>query len=207
MHDHASGGDDTLTANGGRSNTLFGDAFSMTDDTRGGDDTLTGSSGFFPATLYGDANTMSGNARGGNDTLTGVAPAGGNTVLYGDAFSMSGNARGGDDTLISSNGNDQMWGDAAVINGVAASPTADTGNVRTGADTFVFAPNSGTDTIGDFRQSDHDRIDVSAYGFTSLVGMIISFDGTNTKIAFDANDSVTLTGFSGTLRASDFVFA
>jgi Ca2+-binding RTX toxin-like protein len=207
MHDHASGGGDTLIAIGGRSNTLFGDAFSMTDDTRGGNDTLTGSSGFFPATLYGDANTMSGNAQGGNDTLTGVAPAGSDTVLYGDAFSMSDNARGGDDTLISSNGNDHMWGDAAVINGVAASPTAPTGSVKTGADTFVFAPNSGTDTIGDFRQSDGDRIDVSAYGFTSLTNMMITFDGTNTKIAFDSNDSVTLTGFTATLRSSDFVFA
>jgi Ca2+-binding RTX toxin-like protein len=79
--------------------------------------------------------------------------------------------------------------------------------VKTGADTFVFAPNSGTDTIGDFRQSDHDRIDVSAYGFTSLLDMTVSFDGSNTKIAFDSKDSVTLTGFTGTLRASDFVFA
>ena len=65
----------------------------------------------------------------------------------------------------------------------------------------------GADTIGDFRQSDGDRIDVSAYGFTSLVNMMVTFDGTNTKIAFDANDSVTLTGFTGTLRAQDFVFA
>ena len=114
----------------------------------------------------GDAADMSGNATGGNDTLT--AAGTGINVLYGDAHSMEGNAQGGNDTLISGPGNDLMWGDAAIINGVAASPTAPTGNVKTGADTFVFAPGSANDTVGDFRQSDGDRIDVSAYGFTSL---------------------------------------
>jgi Ca2+-binding RTX toxin-like protein len=153
----------------------------------------------------GDAGDLSGNAIGGNDTL--VAAGLGINALYGDAHSMEGNAQGGNDVLISGTGNDQMWGDAAIINGVAASPTAPTGNVKTGADTFVFAPNSGTDTVGDFRQSDGDRIDVSAYGFTSLVNMMVTFDGTNTKVAFDANDSVTLAGFTGTLRTQDFVLA
>lgn len=61
--------------------------------------------------------------------------------------------------------------------------------------------------VGDFRQSDGDRIDVSAYGFTGLVGMMVTFDGTNAKIAFDTDNSVTLTGFTGTLRNQDFVFA
>jgi len=102
-----------------------------------------------------------------------------------------------------------MWGDAAFLNGVAASPTADTGTVTTGADTFAFAPGNGNDDINDFRQSDHDRIDVSAYGFSSLVDMMITFDGANTRIAFDAADSVTLVGFGGpsALRDSDFIFA
>jgi Ca2+-binding RTX toxin-like protein len=102
-----------------------------------------------------------------------------------------------------------MWGDAQFINGVAASPTAPTGNVVTGADTFVFAPNSGTDDINDFRQSDHDRIDVSAYGFHSMADMVITGSGGDTKISFDAHDSVTLVGFidPSALHAADFLLA
>jgi hypothetical protein len=148
---------------------------------------------------------MDGDSRGGDDTLTGGVDQ--NNILTGDARSMYDTARGGDDTLISGTGTDHMWGDAQFIDDIAASPTADTGLVATGADTFVFATGNGTDDIGDFRQRDGDRIDVSAYGFTSLVDMMVTFDGANTKIAFDANDSVTLTGFAGTLRPADFVFA
>jgi serralysin len=123
---------------------------------------------------------------------------------------MSGNARGGDNILISGPGTDHMWGAAAFINGVAASPTAPTGNVIIGADTFVFAPGSGNDDINDFRQSDHDKIDVSAYGFHNIADMTITADGGgNTRIAFDANDSVTLVGISDPhiLQASDFRLA
>jgi serralysin len=81
--------------------------------------------------------------------------------------------------------------------------------VITGADNFVFALNSGNDDINDFRQSDFDSIDVSAYGFTSLDDMTITGDGTNTRIALDADNSVTLVGFAdpSELHASDFIFA
>ena len=50
---------------------------------------------------------------------------------------------------------------------------------------------------------------MSAYGFTSLIDMMITFDGANTKIGFDANDSVTLVGFTdpSALRPSDFILA
>jgi len=156
---------------------------------------------------------MDGDSHGGNDTLYGANVSsfglGSFNLLFGDADAMSDHARGGDDTLISGTGADHMWGDAEFINGIAASPTAPTGNAKTGADTFVFAPGSGNDDIGDFRQSDGDRIDVSAYGFTSLVDMMITFDGANTKIAFDASNSVTLFGFTdpAALTASDFIFA
>lgn len=76
----------------------------------------------------------------------------------------------------------------------------------TGADTFVFAPGSGNDDINDFRQSDHDRIDVSAYAFHSLGDMAIC--GADTIIAFDTSDSVTLVGIAApsVLHASDFIF-
>src|SRR5882757_7102801 len=150
---------------------------------------------------------MYGSARGGNDTLIGAANA--DNSLHGDAFFMFDNARGGNDTLISGPGADHMWGDAQSINGVAASPTAPTGTVVTGADTFVFAPGSGNDDINDFRQSDHDKIDVRAYGFHDIADMTITADGGNTRIAFDANDGVTLVGIADphTLHPSDFLLA
>jgi serralysin len=102
-----------------------------------------------------------------------------------------------------------MWGDADSINFALASPTAPTGSVVTGADTFVFAPGNGDDFVCDFRQSDHDRIDVSAYGFQSLADMTIVDTGADTRIEFDAANSVTLVGIGdpGVLQASDFIFA
>ena len=151
---------------------------------------------------------MDGGSRGGNDTLVGADVTSFN-LLFGDANAMRDNARGGDDTLISGTGADHMWGDAQFINGVAASPTAPTGTVVTGADTFVFAPGNGNDDINDFRQSDGDRIDVSGYGIHSLADMMITSTGTDTRIAFDAANSVTLVGFAdpSALHASDFIFA
>jgi len=151
---------------------------------------------------------MHDNAVGGDNVLIGGG-AGSVNYMYGAAFAMFDNTVAGHNTLVSGPGTDFMWGDAQFINGVLASPTTPTGNVTTGADTFVFGPNNGTDFVGDFRQSDGDRIDVSAYGFTSLVDMMITFDGANTKIAFDASNSVTLLGFTdpAALTASDFIFA
>ena len=75
--------------------------------------------------------------------------------------------------------------------------------------TFGFAPGNGNDDINDFRQSDGVKIDASAYGFTSLVDMMITFDGVGTRIDFDTTNSVTLVGFAdpNALHASDFVLA
>src|SRR5206468_3783330 len=144
MHDNARGGDDTVVGvdlgTTALSNTLYGDAFEMHDNTRGGNDTLIGGANSYNG-IFGDARLMDGNARVGNDTLIGAANS--DNSLHGDAFFMFDNARGGNDTLISGPGTDHMWGDAQVINGVAASPTAPTGTVITGADTFVFAPGNG----------------------------------------------------------------
>jgi hypothetical protein len=151
---------------------------------------------------------MTGNAQGGNDTL--IAGDGTGNQMRGDAVSMNEQAIGGNDTLISGTGTDYMWGDAQYINDIEVlSPTVDTGLVQTGADTFVFGPANGADFIYDLRNSDGDRIDVSAYGFHSIADMTITADAGNTKVAFDANDSVTLVGISdpSMLHASDFIFA
>ena len=130
------------------------------------------------------------------DTLTGGA---GNDVIAGGP---------GSDTLIGGRGTDHMWGDGRIINGVPA-PNAVTGAVITGADHFIFAPGNGNDDINDFRQSDHDKIDVRAYGFHGIADMVITDTGADTRIAFDATNSVTLVGFGdpNLLHASDFIFA
>ena len=129
--------------------------------------------------------------------------------VYGDAGAMDGDSRGGNDTLISGTGTDHMRGDALFINDVVASPTAPTGSVVTGTDTFAFAPGNGADFVYDLRQGDHDRIDVSAWGFQSLADMTIVDTGADTRIEFDATNSVTLVGLGdpGVLQASDFIFA
>ena len=179
----------------------------MDGDSRGGDDTLIAGGvigGFGTSLLMGDAGMMRDNASGGDDTLSGGVDQNNTLTATPDRCTTR---RAAAMTGWSAEPRDHMWGDAQFIDDVAASPAADTGLVATGADTFAFATGGGTDDIGDFRQRDGDRIDVSAYGFTSLVDMMITFDGANTKIAFDTNDSVTLTGFAGTLRPADFVFA
>jgi serralysin len=169
QYDDSRGGNDLLIGGANANNSLVGDARLIYDNARGGNDTLIGDAGAFNV-LYGDANEMHGAARGGNDHLIGGDGSSDNTLI-GDAYFMSDNARGGNDTLVSGTGTDHMWGDAQSINGVAASPTAPTGAVVTGADTFVFAPANGNDDINDFRQSDHDRIDVRAYGFHDIADM------------------------------------
>jgi hypothetical protein len=220
MAGHARGGNDTLTgAFDSELNDLTGDAQTMSNNARGGNDTLTGGAGGISNNgfnhIFGDARSMSGNCQGGNDTLIAgdnrpnIAPSTFSNLLCGDAVFISDSVRCGNDRLISGTGDDDMWGDAGAINGVVASPTTPTGNVKTGKDTFVFGPDNGNDLIDDFRQSDHDRIDVRAYGFHSIADMTLTAVGGNTKIAFDANNSVTLVGIGdpGILRGSDFIFA
>ena len=116
---------------------------------------------------------------------------------FGMASAMSGNAVGGNDTLISGNAVDNMWGDGKDIIGT---------NVKTGADTFVFLQGNNADTINDFRQADHDRINVKAYGFDDISDLNITVGGGNTVIDFGSGNSVTLVGITAPLTASDFIF-
>ena len=164
MYDHCVGGHDTLTGGAGATNSLYGDAYAMYDHSHGGNDTLLGGAGAGTHNnLFGDAQYMYDNSVGGNDTLTGGA--GGTNNLFGDAQFMFSNSVGGNDRLISGTASTTCGAMPGFINGVEVSPTTPTGNVITGADIFVFAPNSNNDYIYDFRQSDGDKIDVSAYGF------------------------------------------
>jgi Ca2+-binding RTX toxin-like protein len=203
MEDSSRGGNDLIIGGtGGSGNQLLcGDACTMSDNARGGNDLIIGGSGATNI-LIGDACAMSDNVRGGNDVLV-AGNGGGINIMFGDAsgfgglVAMSGNAVGGNDTLISGNAVDNMWGDGQMISGTG---------VTTGADTFVFAPDSNADTINDFRQTDHDQIDVSAYGFAGIADLDINVGGGNTLIDFGGGNSVTLVGFTGALTGSDFMF-
>src|SRR4029077_20936676 len=94
LTDHQIGTNDTFIG----LTFLYGDAYSMYDDSQGGNDTLMGADYSPENYLWGDAILMQDNSRGGNDTLTGGDYSTSN-LLIGDASSISGNAIGGNDTL------------------------------------------------------------------------------------------------------------
>ena len=153
---------------------------------------------------------MSESAKGGNDALTGVSNTGtGSTVsnlLYGDAESMSGSAKGGNDTLIAGTAaagsavSNDMWGDGQLSDGAHG-----------GKDQFVFRDfgpmTVGTqNTVEDFSQSQHDKIEFSGVaGVQSFADLIISQVDTATIITAGA-DQVTLNNFTNPLTANDFLF-
>jgi Ca2+-binding RTX toxin-like protein len=192
------GGVDNITGGTNADNSLYGDAFWVTFSGdgavfNGGDDVIKGGDGSLAANdLFGDAQT----------------------VIFND-HSVTFN--GGDDTLISGTGaSDVMRGDAVLLVG------AGNATIIGGADTFVFAPNNGRDTILDFHTADGDKVDLSAFGFTSYDDLdpfwtnvfgdqALDFDGDGNgfgnvvifdNIAFDADPDVIVG-----LGAGDFIFA
>jgi Ca2+-binding RTX toxin-like protein len=198
MSGHARGGNDHVIGGADASmNVANADGFSMTDYTVGGNDVVIGGDGAIRNNLRGEGLLMGGHAIGGNDVLIGGNGAGTTNNLIGDARTMSDFAVGGNDTLISGTGIDNMTGDGAIITGT---------DVTFGTDTFVFMPGNNADTITDFRQSDHDQIDLSAFGFDDIGDLNISIISGNTVIDFGGGNSVTLVGFADPLHASDFIF-
>jgi Ca2+-binding RTX toxin-like protein len=95
----------------------------------------------------------------------------------------------GDDILNGMAGNDVLFGEA-------------------GADSFVFAPGTGGDVIGDF-ETGVDRIDLSAFGladFEALQSALVENDGT-TAISLGDGDFIVLNGVANAqLTAADFIF-
>ena len=195
MFDHTRGGNDIIIGGAGGANIPCGDACEIHDYARGGNDLLIGGNGALNI-LVGDACRMFDYGIGGNDVLIAGNGPGTNNMFGDAAIFMYGHARGGNDTLISGNSTDNMWGDCPTISA----------DVTTGADTFVFKPGNNADTIRDFRQTDHDQIDVSAYGFAGIGDLNITVGGGNTLIDFGGGNSVTLVGFTGALTGSDFMF-
>lgn len=113
----------------------------------------------------------------GADTLNGTTH--GEETLVGGAGRDTLNGRGSDDRLVGGTGGDRLTGGS-------------------GADTFVFdtladsqvgtdRSTQGRDRITDFNLNDHDRLDVSALGFTGLG------DGTGTTLALAYNSATDLT--------------
>ena len=105
---------------------------------------------------------------------------------------------GGNDVLADGKGDDLLYGDAETSTSTGA----------TGADRFVFAADSGMDTIGDF-EAGKDKIDVSALGITSTAGFLSYSDsGGDTTILFSAGNQLTVLGVTtAQLGAADFIFA
>lgn len=230
LRDDARGGNDRITFEG-EAFIVSGDARYLFDDSVGGNDQITvAGSVQFP--VVGDALTLvyfstgydpAGTARGGNDHP--VSTYAGGSAMAGDATLVSGHGRGGNDTLIGGDGADTLWGDAGEMQDQSiggsdvlaggkgddllygdAETTTSTG--ATGADRFVFAADSGMDTIGDFEAS-KDVIDVSALGITSTAGFLSYSDsGGDTSILFSAGNQLTVLGVTtAQLGAGDFIFA
>jgi serralysin len=183
------GGDDRLFG-GGDSDRLFGDAAIMRDSSRGGTDELYGGEG--DDILYGDALAVYPTATCGKDFLFGE---GGNDKLYGDAED-GGLVGGGDDELTGGTGNDELWGNS-------------------GSDTFIFRPGDGLDVIHDYAHiaeagAEQDRIDLSAYGFTSFAQLNIYDAGPAgdgwAVIELSPTDKIVLEHYSAKqLSAADFI--
>lgn len=94
----------------------------------------------------------------------------------------------GNDRIDGSNGNDYLFGEADV-------------------DTFVFAPGSGADVIGDF-ENGVDKIDLSGFGYTwNGVSIAIGQNGNDSFINLGSGQLVVLTGIpASALDQTDFIF-
>jgi hypothetical protein len=199
--ERARGGDDQLTGGIDALNVMYGDAYTVQSEAGFagcGDDTLTGGAGSEARNyLHGDGGFLR-SGRGGNDLLIGGEGAAEN-IMYGDAYGVDAffdvAVVCGDDVLVSGRfANDFMWGDAVQIAG---------DNVVFGRDTFVFGPDNGNDTIGDFRQGE-DLIDLSALA-TGFGGFDLEVIGNDTLIDF--NDGNTILVLNNTaLAETDFIF-
>ena len=141
-------------------------------DGLGGTDTLVSIEGIVGST-HDDTivGNWSDNWYDGND---------GNDRMIGGAGNEWLNGGDGNDLVDGGLGNDYMIGGA-------------------GADTFYVAPGTGQDEIEDFTFADGDRIDIQAFGYTSVADITDNggsiTPGTDTVIAFGSGEQVTLYGF------------
>ncbi|MGV6839279.1 MAG: calcium-binding protein [Planktomarina sp.] len=147
-------GDDAVTAGNGDDRAYGG----YGDDTlsgNAGDDNLIGNAGD-DAVSGGDGDDVI-NGSAGSDTLSGDAQ---NDMIFGgiDADNLQGGAGddqliggAGADTLEGGTGNDHLWGGNFMSDNAA--------------DIFIYIQGGGQDMVHDF-ETNHDRIDLSAFGLT-----------------------------------------
>ncbi len=141
--------------------------------------------------LFGDAGIDILNGGDGNDFLNDQ----GTLEL---TFSFGGN---GNDTIVSTSGQDQMWGG--------------TGTVDTGFDRFQFGANNGYDIIFDFQggAGPGDQIWLLGTGITSFAQLQaenrIGQAGANTQINLPGSGNVIflINTTAATIVADDFIFA
>lgn len=180
-------GEDTVVGNAGNDHVHGGPGQDLLSGEDGAD-LITGGAG--NDRLYGGSgeDTMSGDA--GNDSLWGGADddviegGDGSDLLFGEA---------GDDWLAGGRGNDTLWGGA-------------------GADTFVFAPGSGMDVIGDFSPATaFEVIDLGDFAYLGCFADLLplmSQQGSDTVLTFDAETSLRILGIAPDLLAvDDFIFS
>jgi hypothetical protein len=198
LSSNAQGGNDRIYVNASYGPaTAYGDADTMSGHAQGGNDTVTGSELHAALQLYGDAQTLSGWAVGGNDTMIAGSNPSNLTQIYGDGAALLDHATGGNDMLISGLNDDEMWGDAATVARTAI----------TGADTFVFSPTNGHDTIEDF-QPGQDHIELKGYADITNIAQLMPYvtdTTTGALITFDANDSILVLNDQN-LTSGDFIF-
>ncbi len=149
-------------------------------------------------TVYADVRTSNGGvylyANVENLVLMGTTAFGVGNELNN---ALTGNASGnwllggaGDDAINGGAGNDVLFGEA-------------------GRDTFVFGRGTGGDVIGDFNIAE-DRIDVSAFGFTSFAEIQTRFSQVNANGAINLaeGDFIVLHNTTmANLTAANFIFA
>jgi hypothetical protein len=142
---------------------------------------------------FSSSNTITvGNGNG--DVVTDFDGSG-NTITVGNGYDTV--FGGANDAIIVGNGQDQLF----------AGP-GDVWTVGRGLNVFTFNPGFGNNTIVDFNTS-HDVLQFNDGLMLNYAAAMADTKqvGANTVIAYDANDTVTLTGVTAShLSASDFRF-
>lgn len=174
----------------GDANTIYGGSslgVGSGNDTlsgAGGDDTLYGGFGNDPLSgddgddaLFGGSDNDTIDGGSGNDTLDGgvrfdtLWGGSGDDVVFGGL---------GDDTIYGAEGADTLYGGTdTFVDTIEGGEGNDVLYGGGGSDRFIYRPGpagTGTDEIRDFNQGT-DRIDVTAFGYSSITDIIAAGGG------------------------------
>jgi Ca2+-binding RTX toxin-like protein len=151
--------------------------------------------------LLGYAGSITTYGTSENDVINGILVGNLNDTIYGGA---------GNDTLAGDAGTDTLYGEAGN-DILKTGDGADTLHGGAGSDTFLFVPNTTSDTIADFSLAQRDKIDLSLLlqGFdpqsdavTDFVEITTSGGSSILKVDVDGGGNsfvqiATLTGVTG----------